>query len=121
MLSNKIVPDQSSVGNENRAHVHKAGRYNLMADMPAEGGTHRPPSPGEITAPGLCSPTGQMRGPHDGGRRVADNASAPTRQATYFGNESPGYTGVSPRVAAELYKAPPAFADRIRDHANRKK
>jgi hypothetical protein len=38
MLSNKIIADRPLAGNENRAHIHKASRYNQMTPMPASGG-----------------------------------------------------------------------------------
>jgi hypothetical protein len=76
--------------------------------------------PGEITAPGLTSMTPINAQPHDAGRHQTDNASEPTRQATHIQIVSPGYIGVSPNVAGELYKAPGYAADRIRDHAKRK-
>jgi hypothetical protein len=37
MLSNKILPDESRAGNENRAHVGKAGRYQMMTPRSADG------------------------------------------------------------------------------------
>jgi hypothetical protein len=72
--------------------------------------------PGEM-GPGILGKP-MRSGPHDGG---APNASAPTRVATHIQNASPGYTGVSPGVAAVMdAKIPPAFAQRIRDNIRRK-
>jgi hypothetical protein len=119
MLSNKILPDESRAGNENRARVGKAGRYNEMRPMTADGGVAVRRAHNDLP-PSIRGDAPMMVGPHDGGRRRNDNASAPTRQALHTGPVTPGYTGISPRVAAELYKAPPAFAQRIRDHAKNK-
>jgi hypothetical protein len=51
MLSNKILPDESRAGNENRAHIHKAGRYQQMMPMPADGGPIGPTSPNDLPPP----------------------------------------------------------------------
>ena len=78
MLSNKILPDESRAGNENRAHVAKAGRYQQMtprsADGPvAEGGMiHDPncvrgnemPPPSRGDAPLFVDPHQNQRGHH---------------------------------------------------------
>jgi hypothetical protein len=56
MLSNKIVPDQTRAGNENRAHVGKAGIYNQMTPMPASGGPVGASSPGEMPGGILGAP-----------------------------------------------------------------
>jgi hypothetical protein len=100
--------------NANRAHVERAN-YNQPTPADAGAGAAGRVSPGEMPPGILGKPLNSS--PHDGGRRQTDNASEPTRTAVHIGNASPGYTGISPAVARELYKAPPAFADRIRDHA----
>jgi hypothetical protein len=71
MLGNKILPDESRAGEENKAHVHKAGRYQMMTPMPADGGTHRPPSPGEMGAGILGAP--MTLDPHKNLRHTAEN------------------------------------------------
>jgi hypothetical protein len=38
MVGNKIVPDESRAGNENRAHVGRAGIYNQTTPMTSDGG-----------------------------------------------------------------------------------
>jgi hypothetical protein len=106
-------------GNENRARQEKAGVQNRMMPMNAGGGVARAMPPNDLPPP-LRGDAPMMVGPHDGGRLRNDNASMPTRAALHIQNASPGYKGVSPRVAAELYKAPPAHAARIRDHAKNK-
>jgi hypothetical protein len=74
--------------------------------------------PGEIVSQPTRGDQPLRTNPHDGG---APNASAPTRVATHIQNASPGYTGVSPGVAAVMdAKIPPAFAQRIRDNIRRK-
>jgi len=69
MLNNKIIPDQSQAGNENRAHIHKAGRYNEMMPMTAEGGQARAPAANDIPdrLQGLCS-ANPLLDPHSRGR-----------------------------------------------------
>jgi hypothetical protein len=53
MLTNKILPDESRAGNENRAHIHKAGRYQMMT--PCDGtGAAGAVSPGELP-PGILN------------------------------------------------------------------
>jgi hypothetical protein len=101
-------------GNENRAK-HSAN-INTPTDCSS---VSRPASPNDMPSP-LRGDAPMTLGPHDGGRLRNDNASAPTHAALHTGPVTPGYTGVSPRVAAELYKAPSAFASRIRDHAKNK-
>jgi hypothetical protein len=107
---------------QNRAHLEKGSVVNRMTPMNADGGVAgsvRGAGPNDLP-PSIRGDAPMMVGPHDGGRLRNDNASTPTRVATHIQNASPGYTGISPRVAAELYKAPPAFGQRIRDHTRRK-
>ena len=116
MLSNKIIADRPLAGNENRAHIHKSGRYQEMMPMNAGDGVAAARAPNDLP-PSIRGDAPMKVNPHDGG---APNASAPTRVAIHTGPVTPGYKGVSPRVAAELYKALSAFAQRIRDHAKNK-
>jgi hypothetical protein len=58
------------VGQENRARLFDS--RNLPSDRSAAGGPVGPVSPGEITAPGLCS-AAPMRDPHAQGRGHFDN------------------------------------------------
>jgi hypothetical protein len=81
MLSNKILPDESRAGNENRAHIGKAGRYQQMtprsADGPIGGGMHDPtnsvPAPDIPRDRGICSSTPMNKDPHIGGRHSNEN------------------------------------------------
>jgi hypothetical protein len=111
--------DDALRGNENRARIEKAGVQNRMSPSVAAGPPIGATSPGAMP-PSIRPDEPLMVGPHDGGRRRNDNASPPTRAALHIQNASPGYKGISPAVARELYKAPPAFAAQIRDHARNK-
>jgi hypothetical protein len=93
MLSNKILPDESRAGNENRAHVGKAGRYQQMtprsADGPIAGGSRFDPY-NAVPAPDM--PPGILNGnsvpmttdSHRAGRHSTDNLPnrAPERPRT---------------------------------------
>jgi hypothetical protein len=75
MLSNKILPDESRAGNENRAHVAKAGRYQMMT--PCDGsGSAGAVSPGDM-GPGILNGNSvpMTLDPHAGARRSNDNIS----------------------------------------------
>jgi hypothetical protein len=82
MLRNKIVPDQTRVGNENRAHVGRAGIYNEPTPMTSTGGVAGPVSPGEM-------PGGLLNGnsvpmtldPHSGQRR-SNNLANPAGEVS---------------------------------------
>jgi hypothetical protein len=85
MLSNKILPDETRAGQENRAHVHKAGRYQQMTPMPADGGVARAPAPNDIPLErGICSSNPMTLDPHSAGRHSTDNLPnrAPERPRT---------------------------------------
>jgi hypothetical protein len=102
---------------ENR---HKFARDSQNTPTPCDGSGSASARAHNDLPPPLRGDAPMMVGPHDGGRRRNDNASAPTHQALHTGPVTPGYKGISPAVAKELYKAPPAFAQRIRDHAKNK-
>ena len=71
MLSNKIVPDKSRAGNENSAHVGRAGIYNEPMPMPADGGVARASPPNDLPKDrGICSSTPLNKDPHSGGRHT---------------------------------------------------
>jgi hypothetical protein len=87
MLSNKILPDESRAGNENRAHVGKAGRYQMMtprsADGSIAGGAQFDPAnsvKGNEMPPGILGAP-MTTDPHRAGRHSTDNlpARAPER------------------------------------------
>jgi hypothetical protein len=77
MLSNKILPDESRAGNENRAHVGKAGRYQQMTPMNAGdgvAGSVRGAGPNDLPMP-LRGDAPMMLDPHKNFRNSAFNLS----------------------------------------------
>jgi hypothetical protein len=90
MVENKIVPDESRAGNENRAHVGRAGIYNQTTPMTSDGG---------VSGTNLSNamPEGILRGdsvpftldPHSAGKKSTDNLPnrAPERPRTQRTNE----------------------------------
>jgi hypothetical protein len=105
------------INNENRARLRDS--INTPTPRTADGGVASA-RPANDLPPSIRGDAPMTVAPHDGMRRRADNASAPTHRALHAGPVTPGYQGISPAVARELYKAPPAFAARIRDHAKNK-
>jgi hypothetical protein len=81
-IGNEVLPGQSRAGNENLAHVHKAGRYNephpRSADGSIGGGAihdlNSMPAPDIPRDRGICSSTPMTLDPHFGGRHGFDNA-----------------------------------------------
>jgi hypothetical protein len=72
MLSNKILPDESRAGQENKAHVGKAGRYQQMTPCDGTGSAVARPA-NDLPAGGICSSTPMTLDPHAGARRSNDN------------------------------------------------
>jgi hypothetical protein len=75
MLSNKILPDESRAGNENRAHVGRAGRYQQMMPMPGDCGVAcsvRGAGPNDLPPP-LRGDAPMTLDPHAAGRHSFDN------------------------------------------------
>jgi hypothetical protein len=74
MLSNKIVPDKSRAGNENSAHVGRAGIYNEPMPMPSDGGVARASPPNDLPKDrGICSSTPMTLDPHANARHSNEN------------------------------------------------
>jgi hypothetical protein len=69
MVGNKIVPDESRAGNENRAHVGRAGIYNQPTPMTSDGGvsgtnlSNDMPA-GILGAPMTTDPHRNLKGSH---------------------------------------------------------
>jgi hypothetical protein len=82
MLSNKIVPDKSRAGNENSAHVGRAGIYNEPMPMPADGGVARASPPNDLPKDrGICSSTPLNRDPH-ARQRNSNNLATPSGEVS---------------------------------------
>jgi hypothetical protein len=65
-------------GNENRAHIEKSGIENRMTPTTT---LPRPPSPGEIVGPGLCS-ANPLLDAHSKGRHSFDNMTTKPGEAS---------------------------------------
>jgi hypothetical protein len=84
MLSNKIIADRPLAGNENRAHIHKGGRYQEMtprsADGPIADGRIDPANsvPGNEMPPGILNPNSMpmMKDAHANARHSNENRTA---------------------------------------------
>jgi hypothetical protein len=87
MLSNKIIADRPLAGNENRAHVHKGGRYQEMTPMTADGGVSGTNRSGDMPPGILGAPLNSD--PHAHQRRSNNLSKAPfERPGSHYATEN---------------------------------
>jgi hypothetical protein len=95
MLGNKVLPDETRAGEENRAHIHKAGRYQQMTPRSADGSVAGGAIIDPNCVPGREQPPGILGAPinpdpHSHGRHSHESTAVkpPERPGAHYAEEN---------------------------------